>query len=43
MKRIMKFNKKFISFFLAVMMIISMAFTGVKVLAAHHYGTDYKC
>jgi len=34
MKKIIKFNKKFMSFFLAVMMINTMVFTGHKVLAA---------
>ncbi|WP_242982185.1 Ig-like domain-containing protein, partial [Clostridium sp. LS] len=33
MNRLIKINKKFISFFLAVMLICSMAFTGVKVSA----------
>ncbi|WP_297416799.1 carboxypeptidase regulatory-like domain-containing protein [Clostridium sp.] len=33
MKKIIKLNKRFISFFLAVMLIYSMAFTGVKVSA----------
>ncbi|MDR3598285.1 Ig-like domain-containing protein [Clostridium sp.] len=34
MKKIIKFHKKFISFFLAVMMIYSMVFTGYRVSAA---------
>ena len=34
MKRIIRLNKKFISLFLVVMMIWSMAFTGIKVSAA---------
>jgi predicted hotdog family 3-hydroxylacyl-ACP dehydratase len=34
MKKIIKLNKKFISFFLAVMMIYSMVFSGIKVSAA---------
>ena len=33
MKKIMRLNKRFVSFFLAVMMIYSMAFTGIKVSA----------